>query len=103
MTGNCGTFEPFALRVFGSDMEPPFADGTIITVDPGETIRDGDFVVVKIDGMVELRKLSIANDRWTLATTNGPASPPRATRRDDVLGRVVQYAHPKGGRRVSLP
>lgn len=39
--------EPFALRVIGQSMEPEFADGNIIIVDPGHPLINGVYVVVE--------------------------------------------------------
>ena len=31
----CSALEPYALRVLGDSMEPEFADGCVIIIDPG--------------------------------------------------------------------
>ena len=44
--GSCSALEPYALRVLGDSMEPEFADGCVIIVDPGYAPRDGSYVIV---------------------------------------------------------
>ena len=36
--GSCSSLEPYALRVLGDSMEPEFADGCVIIVDPATSL-----------------------------------------------------------------
>ena len=53
----CIEAEPFALRVTDDSMEPEFAAGCIIIVDPTGVARDGAFVLAEIEGEYIFRKL----------------------------------------------
>jgi len=37
----CADHEPYALRVLGDSMEPEFADGCIVIVDPAGDAKSG--------------------------------------------------------------
>jgi len=89
----CIEAEPFALRVTDDSMEPEFAAGCIIIVDPTGVAKDGAFVLAEIDGAYLFRRLerSAEGDRLValkagcppVALTSGLAS---------VRGVVVQRA-----------
>jgi phage repressor protein C with HTH and peptisase S24 domain len=68
--GSCSTLEPYALRVLGDSMEPEFADGCVIIVDPGHALRDGSYVVVEYAGDVFFRQLVIDGERRILKALN---------------------------------
>ena len=53
----CIEAEPFALRVIDDSMEPEFAPGCIIIIDPTGVAKDGAFVLAEIDGEYIFRKL----------------------------------------------
>ena len=53
----CIEAEPFALRVTDDSMEPEFAPGCIIIVDPTGVAKDGAFVLAEIDGEYIFRRL----------------------------------------------
>ena len=53
----CIEAEPFALRVTDDSMEPEFATGCVIIVDPTGVAKDGAFVLAEIDGEYIFRKL----------------------------------------------
>jgi len=93
----CSELEPYALRVLGDSMEPEFADGSVVIIDPGAVPRDGSFVVVEYAGDVFFRQLVIDGERRFLRPLNAKYGsfellPPFAIR-----GGVVQRA----GRRRS--
>ena len=53
----CIEAEPFALRVTDDSMEPEFAAGCVIIIDPTGVAKDGAFVLAEIDGEYIFRKL----------------------------------------------
>ena len=95
MTNSCMDKEPFVLRVIGGNMEPEFPDGSIIVVDPGQPVTDGDFVVTKLNDQVELRQLSINNGNWRLTATAAPEESSDITSLTDIIGRVVKRTDAK--------
>jgi len=87
---SCSALEPYALRVVGDSMEPEFADGCVVIVDPGYTPRDGSYVIVEFAGDVFFRQLVFDGERRFLKPLNSKYGgfeliPPYAIR-----GGVVQ-------------
>ena len=62
--------EPFALQVLDDSMEPEFAKGCIVIIDPTGVARDGAFVVAELDGALALRQLSETGDGLRLLALN---------------------------------
>ncbi len=89
----CIEAEPFALRVVDDSMEPEFAAGCVIIVDPTGVARDGAFVLAEIDGAYILRKLERAAEGDRLVAL-GDGHPPIALAAGlaSVRGVVVQRA-----------
>lgn len=93
----CSESEPFALQVLGDSMEPEFADGVVVIVEPGGVVEDGTFVVAFHDEGVILRQLRIDDEGWRLTALN-PAYPDiQVFGIEQIRGRVIQRA----GRRRS--
>jgi phage repressor protein C with HTH and peptisase S24 domain len=67
---SCSALEPYALRVVGDSMEPEFADGCVIIIDPGHAPRDGSYVVVEFAGDVFFRQLVFDGERRFLKPLN---------------------------------
>lgn len=69
--GSCSESEPFALRTLDDSMEPEFATGCIIIIDPSNAYRDGSYVFAK-DNKDEyiFRQLRIIDGRYFLAPLN---------------------------------
>lgn len=67
---SCSAAEPYALRVLGDMMEPEFADGCIIIVDPEGTVRDGCYVVATHEEELYFRQLRIEDGRYFLVCVN---------------------------------
>ena len=89
----CIEAEPFALRVTDDSMEPEFAAGCIIIVDPTGVAKDGAFVLAEIDGEYLFRKLERTGEGDRLvALTGGYAPIALATGLASVRGVVVQRA-----------
>jgi DNA polymerase V len=91
MTG-CADSEPFALRVLGDSMEPEFAEGTIIIIEPGGVIEDGCFVVAQHDGEYVFRQLVRDGVRWLLRPLNDRYPAVEIPGIQSIKGRVVQKA-----------
>ena len=53
----CIEAEPFVLRVIDDSMEPEFAAGCIIIIDPTGVAKDGAFVLAEIEGEYIFREL----------------------------------------------
>ena len=89
----CIEAEPFALRVTDDSMEPEFAPGCIIIVDPPGVAKDGAFVLAEIDGEYIFRRLerTDAGDRL-VALNDGYAPIALAAGLGSVRGVVVQRA-----------
>jgi len=88
--GSCSALEPYALRVLGDSMEPEFADGCVIIVDPGYAPRDGGYVVVEYAGDVFFRQLVIDGERRTLKPLNPKYGSFELTPPYTIRGGVVQ-------------
>ncbi len=68
--GGCAGAEPYALRVLGDSMEPEFADGCVVIVDPSGRAGDGSFVIAEHEGEYLLRQLRARGEQWSLAPLN---------------------------------
>lgn len=91
---SCSEAEPYALRVLGDSMEPEFAEGCIIIIDPEGVARDGAFVLAAhADDELIFRQLRIDGQTCTLVALNAkyPELPlPNGLR--DVRGVIIQRA-----------
>jgi phage repressor protein C with HTH and peptisase S24 domain len=94
---SCSALEPYALRVLGDSMEPEFADGCVIIVDPGSAPRDGSYVIVEFAGDVFFRQLVIDGERRYLRPLNPKYGGFELTPPYVIRGSVAQQA----GRRRS--
>lgn len=94
---SCSALEPYALRVLGDSMEPEFADGCVIIVDPGHVPRDGSYVIVEFAGDVFFRQLVFDGERRFLKPLNPKYGGFELIAPYRVRGGVVQQA----GRRRS--
>lgn len=89
---SCGALEPYALRVLGDSMEPEFADGCVVIVDPGYLPRHGSYVVVEFAGDVFFRQLVIDGERRFLKPLNPKYGSFELTPPYTIRGGVVQRA-----------
>lgn len=94
---SCSALEPYALRVLGDSMEPEFADGCVVIIDPGHVPRDGAYVIVEFAGDVFFRQLVIDGERRFLKALNAKYGSFELTPPYTIRGGVVQQA----GRRRS--
>lgn len=88
--GNCSALEPYALRVLGDSMEPEFADGCVIIIDPGHAPRDGSYMVVEFAGDVFFRQLVFEGERRFLKPLNPKYGGFELTPPYTIRGGVVQ-------------
>ena len=87
---SCSALEPYALRVLGDSMEPEFADGCVIIVDPGGAPRDGSYVIVEFAGDVFFGQLVLEGDRRHLKPLNPKYGSFELTPPYTIKGSVVQ-------------
>ena len=87
---SCSALEPYALRVVGDSMEPEFADGCVIIIDPGCAPRDGAYVVVEFAGDVFFRQLVFDGERRFLKPLNPKYGGFEITPPYTIRGGVVQ-------------
>ena len=89
----CIEAEPFALRVTDASMEPEFAAGCIIIVDPTGVAKDGAFVLAEINGEYIFRRLERTGEGDRLVALNDGYPPVAlAAGLESVRGVVVQRA-----------
>ena len=87
---SCSALEPYALRVLGDSMEPEFADGCVVIIDPGYAPRDGAYVVVEFAGDVFFRQLVYDGERRFLKPLNPKYGGFELTPPYTIRGGVVQ-------------
>ena len=46
---SCSAREIYALRALGDSMAPEFQHGTVLIIDPEATVKDGSYVIAKVD------------------------------------------------------
>lgn len=96
----CDGAEAFALMVLGDSMEPEFAEGEIIIIEPAGYATDGSYVLAQLDGEWIFRQLLRHGEGWRLVPLN-----PRYESADiddlaPVKGVIIQKSKP-GRRRAS--
>lgn len=89
---SCSALEPYALRVLGDSMEPEFAHGCVVIIDPGYAPRDGAYVVVEFAGDVFFRQLVFDGERRFLKPLNPKYGGFELTPPYTIRGGVVQRA-----------
>ncbi|HPE59846.1 MAG TPA: S24 family peptidase [Thiolinea sp.] len=91
--GSCAEAEPFALQVTDDSMEPEFATGCIIIIDPGTVVRDGSFVFARDrkDGYI-FRRLRILDGRYFLEPLNDLYETFEISGPDRIEGVITQRA-----------
>jgi len=96
--GSCSAKEMFGLQALGDSMLPEFKHGTLLVVDPEAPVRDGSFVIGKIDDEYILRQLRIKEKEFFLQPLNDLYETVQIKGLEDVVGLVVQ----QGSRRNNL-
>ena len=87
---SCSALEPYALRVVGDSMEPEFADGCVVIIDPGYAPRDGSYVIVEFAGDIFFRQLVFDGVRRFLKPLNPKYGGFELTPPYTIRGGVVQ-------------
>ncbi|UCE88270.1 MAG: S24 family peptidase [Pseudomonadota bacterium] len=91
-SGGCGGSDPFALQVLDDTMEPEFAKGCIIIIDPSGVVTNGSFVLAEVDGELIFRQLIVVDDRYYLKTMQAGCESIEVSGLGAVKGVVVQRA-----------
>ncbi|NOQ80781.1 MAG: S24 family peptidase [Gammaproteobacteria bacterium] len=96
--GSCSGREVFALRALGDSMVPEFEHGTVIIIDPEAVVKDGSYVIAKVDGEFIFRQLQIRNEKYYLQPLNDLYETIEIKGLDDLEGVIVQ----SGSRRKNM-
>jgi len=106
--GSCSAKEMFGLQALGDSMLPEFKHGTLLVIDPEAPVRDGSFVIGKINDEYILRQLrikekgikekGIKEKEFFLQPLNDLYETVQIKGIEDVVGLVVQ----QGSRRNNL-
>lgn len=91
----CAEAEPFALRVLGDSMQPEFAEGEIIIVEPAGNVSSGCFVVAVHDDEYTFRQLVIEAGRWFLKPLNDAYPTLEVAGIEAIKGIITQKRHPR--------
>ena len=90
--GGCGSAEPFVLRVLGDSMEPEFADGSLIVIDPAGVVSDGAYVFAEVGGEYIFRRLRMQGSQLLLQALNPGYPTLELPALNAVKGVIVQRA-----------
>ncbi len=96
----CADAEPFALMVLGDSMEPEFADGEIIIIEPEGLATDGSFVLAWHNEEYIFRQLVKTTSGWALHPLNPAYEDAAIPGLDSVKGVIIQKKKP--GSRKSI-
>ena len=96
----CADAEPFALMVLGDSMEPEFAEGEIIVIEPEGLATDGSFVLAWHNDEYIFRQLVKTAAGWALHPLNPAYEDAAIPGLDSVKGVVIQKKKP--GSRKSI-
>jgi SOS-response transcriptional repressor LexA len=96
---SCSAKEIFALRALGDSMSPEFEHGTVIIIDPEAVVKDGSFVLAKVDGEYIFRQLKIQGERYFLQPLNDLYETVEISGLDDLEGVIVQAGNRRKDRK----
>lgn len=96
--GSCSAREVFALRALGDSMVPEFEHGTVIIIDPEAVVKDGSYVIARVDDEFIFRQLKIHQDKYFLQPLNDLYETIEISGLDVLEGVVVQA----GNRRKNM-
>ena len=102
-TGGCSGSEPFVLRVLGDSMEPEFADGSVIVIDPAGVVRDGAYVFADHAGEYIFRQLEMRGPQLLLRPLNDGYPTLELAGLSAIKGVVVQRAGTRRSARKYYP
>ena len=88
----CADSEAYALRVLGDSMEPEFADGSIIIVEPGGSVENGSYVIARTGGEYIFRQFVTEDGHSFLKALNPGYAAIAVPGAEVVCGVVVQRA-----------
>ena len=88
----CAAHEPYALRVLGDSMEPEFADGCIVIVDPAGHVQPGSYVVARVDDEPIFRQYVSESGRHWLKPLNPGYAAVEIPDLSGIVGVVTQRA-----------
>lgn len=91
--GGCAEAEPFALQVTDDSMQPEFAQGCVIIIDPTGIVRDGAYVFA-VDNRDEyiFRQLRITDGKYQLIALNANYPPLEISGMERIEGVITQRA-----------
>lgn len=93
--GSCSAKEIFALQALGDSMLPEFGHGTLLVIDPEAPVRDGSFVIGKINDEFILRQLRIQDKQFFLQPLNDLYETIKIKGVEDIVGLVIQQGSRK--------
>ncbi|MFK5985104.1 MAG: S24 family peptidase [Pseudomonadota bacterium] len=93
--GSCSAKEVFALRALGDSMQPEFEHNVLLVIDPEAPVRDGSYVIAKVDGEFILRQLRIEEKRFFLQPLNDLYETVEISGVKDIVGLVIQQGSRK--------
>ncbi|MCW8928800.1 MAG: S24 family peptidase [Gammaproteobacteria bacterium] len=96
--GSCSGREVFALRALGDSMVPEFEHGTVIIIDPEAVVKDGSYVIAKVDGEFIFRQIRMYDNKYFLQPLNDLYETIEINGLDDLEGVIVQ----SGSRRKNM-
>jgi SOS-response transcriptional repressor LexA len=96
--GSCSGREVFALRALGDSMLPEFKDGTVIIIDPEAVVKDGAYVIAKVEEEFIFRQLRMYDDKYFLQPLNNLYETIEISGLNDLEGVIIQ----SGSRRKNL-
>ncbi len=101
----CAAAEPYALMVLGDSMQPEFAEGEIIVVEPEGVARDGAYVVAFHEGEYLFRQLVRRDGHWLLHPLSAAYADAPIAGLEAVKGVVIQKQRPgaRGSRKSYAP
>jgi SOS-response transcriptional repressor LexA len=91
--GSCSENEPYALQVIDDSMEPEFAKGCIIVIDPTGIVRDGAYVFA-VDDKDEyiFRQLRIIEGKYILTALHEDYEAFEISGMKQIIGVITQRA-----------
>jgi SOS-response transcriptional repressor LexA len=91
--GSCSENEPYALQVIDDSMEPEFAKGCIIVIDPTGIVRDGAYVFA-VDDKEEyiFRQLRIIEGKYILTALHEDYEAFEISGMKQIVGVITQRA-----------
>lgn len=93
---NCSiNSEPFALQNLGSFMEPEFSENCILIIDPGMTVHNRAYAVVRYEGDMYFRQYIERGDNKFLVPLNSQHDEIELKSEFEVVGCVVQQKQRK--------